>query len=206
MTDAAVKHAGAPVRRRTNYLPYLLSLPALLVCIGIFDSLRHRCLLFPAALPSEPAGDARVHLVPELHQLFHRQRILAHRPGIARIYGADGRGRARVRPGHRNASAEADPDQQHRLDPASSASHDGAGDRRAHVEADDQPELRHPLLFCAASRLQQFQMGVRSKHRFVHRRARRRLGLHAFHHDFASRRPALSADATVRSRRARWRS
>ena len=35
MTDTAVKHAGAPARRRINYLPYLLSLPALLVCIGI---------------------------------------------------------------------------------------------------------------------------------------------------------------------------
>jgi multiple sugar transport system permease protein len=35
VTDTAVKHAGAPARRRINYLPYLLSLPALLVCIGI---------------------------------------------------------------------------------------------------------------------------------------------------------------------------
>ena len=35
MTDTAVKHASAPARRRINYLPYLLSLPALLVCIGI---------------------------------------------------------------------------------------------------------------------------------------------------------------------------
>ena len=35
MTDTAVKHADAPARRRINYLPYLLSLPALLVCIGI---------------------------------------------------------------------------------------------------------------------------------------------------------------------------
>ncbi|HEY1782751.1 MAG TPA: sugar ABC transporter permease, partial [Roseiarcus sp.] len=35
MTDTAIKHAGAPSRRRINYLPYLLSLPALLVCIGI---------------------------------------------------------------------------------------------------------------------------------------------------------------------------
>jgi multiple sugar transport system permease protein len=35
VTDTAIKSAGAPVRRRINYLPYLLSLPALLVCIGI---------------------------------------------------------------------------------------------------------------------------------------------------------------------------
>jgi len=36
VTDTAVKRAEAPLRRRRiNYLPYLLSLPALLVCIGI---------------------------------------------------------------------------------------------------------------------------------------------------------------------------
>ncbi len=36
LTETAVKRADAPLRRRRiNYLPYLLSLPALLVCIGI---------------------------------------------------------------------------------------------------------------------------------------------------------------------------
>src|SRR6185437_6139847 len=43
-------------------------------------------------------------------------------------------------------------------------------------------------------------MGVRPKHRFVHRGARRRLGLHALHNDFASRWLALLADTAVRSR------
>ena len=46
--------------------------------------------------------------------------------------------------GHRAAAAEADPLQQYRLDPAAAAADDGAGPRRADVEADDQSEFRHP--------------------------------------------------------------
>ena len=48
-------------------LPYLLSLPALLVCVGILDAVRERRLLFAAALQSRLPDDAEVHLVRQLH-------------------------------------------------------------------------------------------------------------------------------------------
>ena len=47
------------------------------------------------------------------------------------------------------------------LDPAAAAADDRAGDRRADVEADDQPQLRHPLLFRPAAGRAGFQVGVR---------------------------------------------
>ena len=46
----------------------------------------------------------------------------------------------------RAAAAATDAAQQLRVDPAAAAADDGAGARRADVEADDQPELRHPEL------------------------------------------------------------
>ena len=94
----------------SNYLPYLLSLPALLVCIGILIPFVTAVYYSLLRLPPEPAGDEGLHLVRATTSTFLTDRgILEHGPGVARIYGADGRRRARVRPRHRDASAEADP-------------------------------------------------------------------------------------------------
>ena len=55
MTDTTVKRVEARPRRRINYLPYLLSLPALLVCIGIlipfFTAVYYSTLRFRLNLP-----------------------------------------------------------------------------------------------------------------------------------------------------------
>ena len=153
MTETAVKRADAPApRRRINCLPYLLSLPALLVCIGILipfvTAVYYSLLRYRLNLPMMRGFIWFQNYIDFLTD----QRILEHRAGVARIHRADGRDRARVRPRHRAAAAEADPHQQHRLDPSSSAADDRAGDRGADVEADDQSELRRPLLFRPASR------------------------------------------------------
>lgn len=55
MAAAATKSA-VPIRRRTNWLPYLLSLPALIVCIGIlvpfFTAVYYSMLRFRLNLPA----------------------------------------------------------------------------------------------------------------------------------------------------------
>ena len=76
-----------------------------------------------------------------------RPRVLEHVSGFAALYRADGRPRAAARSRHRPAAAAADPFPQRRLDRAAAAADDGAGDRGPDVEADDQPEFRHPVSY-----------------------------------------------------------
>ena len=153
MTETAVKRADAPApRRRINYLPYLLSLPALLVCVGILipfvTAVYYSLQRYRLNLPT-----MRGFIWFQNYIDFLNDREFWHTVQVSLEYTVLTVGdRARVRPRHRHASAEADPDQQHRLHPSSSAADDGAGDRGAHVEIDDQPELRRPLLFRTASR------------------------------------------------------
>ena len=164
MTDTAVKRAGAPARRRINYLPYLLSLPALLVCIGILipfvTAVYYSLLRYRLNLPMMRGFIWFQNYIDFLtdSEFWHTVQVSLEYTvltvGIELVFGL-----AIAMLLHKQTRH-----QQHRLDPSSSAADDGAGDRRAHVEVDDQPELRRPLLFRAASRRQQFQMGVGPQH------------------------------------------
>ena len=71
-TSAAGKMIVRPfVRRRgvrmAGILPYLLSLPALLVCIGILIPFGTAVYYSAAALQSRRPGHAEVHLVRQLY-------------------------------------------------------------------------------------------------------------------------------------------
>ena len=123
-------------------LPYLLSLPALLVCIGIlipfvtavYYSLQRYRLNLPYL--------RGFIWCRQLYRLPHRPRVLEHGPGLARSIPALtvvlelllGLGIALLlqRPTRFNNVD---------LDRAAAAADDGAGDRRADVEADDQSRI-----------------------------------------------------------------
>ncbi len=76
--------AGSGCRKRA--LPYLLSLPALLVCIGILIPFFTAVYYSLHALPAEPAADEGLHLVRQLHQLPHRSRRSGTRSTISLLY------------------------------------------------------------------------------------------------------------------------
>ena len=197
---------AAPIRRRkSNLLPYLLSLPALLVCIGILvpfgTAVYYSLLRFRLNLPAMKGfiwfGNYQAFLTD--YAFWNTVRVsleyTALTVGVELVFGLV-IALLLQKPTRFNNLA---------LHPASSAADDGAGAGRADVEADDEPKLRHPLLFCSALGRTGFQMGVEPIDGAVHRRAGRRLGLYAVHHDPAARRAALAAQAAVRGGGARRR-
>jgi multiple sugar transport system permease protein len=73
------------------------------------------------------------------------------------------------------------------------------------VEADDQPRLRHLQLLRAAAGLREHELGSSPDTALFTGRPGRTLGLHALHHDPAARGPALAAPAALRGGGARRR-
>ena len=127
------------------------------------DPVRDGGLLFAAALPARLPGDAGLHLVRQLLSFPHRLRVLEHGAGLAELHRADGRASSFCSASSSRCFCRSGRGSTTSLRPAAAAADDGAGDRGADVEADDEPELRHPVLFRAAAGRARFQMGVRRR-------------------------------------------
>ena len=196
--DPSASSIAAPV----EWLPYLLSLPALLVCVGILipfvTALYYSTLRFRLNLP---ALKGFIWFGNYTNLLYDAEfwntvsvslRYTAITVGVELVLGSI------IALLLQRQTAY----QQHDLGPAAAAADDRAGDRVADVEADDQSEFRHPVLSRQPRRHLRLQVGVEPVHGAVHGRSGRCLGLHAVHHGAAAGRAALAAAAAVRGGRA----
>src|SRR5580698_8181281 len=139
MTAVAV--SPPRLRRKTKLLPYLLSLPALLVCVGI--------------------------LIPFVTAVYYSMlRFRLNLPAMKGFIWFDN---------YINFLSD----------------------------AEFWNTVRVSLLYTGLTVGVELVFGLGAGLGSVHCRARRRLGLYAVHYDPAARRPALAAEATLRSRRAR---
>ena len=201
---APVGHAGVR-KSQPHALPYLLSLPALLVCIGIlvpfgtavWYSLQRYNLNLPAlrsfiwfdqySSSSRAGAFWNTVKVSLLYAFFTVGVELLLGLGIALLL----RRSTRI--------------QQRAIDSTDAAANGRSRHRVLDVAADDPSRLRHLQLLPRGDRDHDFRLGVRTLLGPVHRRPGRRLGLHALHHDPAARGSALAAAPAVRGGRARRR-
>ena len=198
------RRGSSPAFRRA--LPYLLSLPALLVCVAVLVPFVTAVYYSTAALSAEPAGDEGLHLAPAIISIFLSDSEFWNTVYVSLAYTVLtvvvelllGLGIAmllRKQTRINNVVSIA----------AAAAADDRARHRGPDVEADDQPEFRRAVLHDQPRRHPRFPLGVEPRVGAVHRRAGRHLGLHALHHDPAAGRLALAAPAALRGGRARRR-
>ena len=203
-SGVASMNARPVIRRRsarmTSVLPYLLSMPALLTCIGIlvpfgtaiYYSLQRYNLAFPS--------DARLHLVRQLHFVVPRRLVLANRRRFHELHRAHRRTGAAARARHRAAAVAALAGDQPAQRGFDAAVDGGARDRRHDVEADDQCRFRHSQLLRFGARFSQLQVGHLPAERPVHRRTGGHVGVHAVHDHPAAGRPARPPTPALRGR------
>ena len=189
------------------------ALPYLLIAAGAAGlhrhpgAVRHRRLVFAAALQPEPADAARLHLVRALYRSCSRARAFWNTVWVSLLYavltvGVElllGLGIAlllRRSTWLNNTLSIA------LLLPLMVAPAIAVPD----VEADDASRISaSSAISLVAARHHRFPLGLGPVERAVHGHPRRCLGLHALHHDPAARRPALAAAPAVRGGRARRR-
>ena len=205
---AVTAGTGAPRRRVAARRPrrpaLLLSLPALLVCIGILVPFITAVWLFAPALQSRDA----------VHRAFiWFENYIDFFTDPAFWNTIRSRSSTRSSPSAWSwcwGSASpccwcGAPREQRHERAAHAAADDRSGHRGADVEADDQPELRDPELSHRQAGLHRFPVGVGPIQGSVHRRPCRCLGLHALHDRSAAGRPARAAAPALRGGRARRR-
>ena len=199
-SGVASMNARPVIRRRSAHmaivLPYLLSMPALLTCIGIlvpfgtaiYYSLQRYNLAFPStrgfiwfanyiSLFRDASFWQTVAVSMELHRAHRRTGAAArarHRAAAVAALAGD-------QPAQRSVDAAVD---------------GGARDRRHDVEADDQCRFRHSQLLRFGARFSQLQVGDLAAERPVHRRTGGHVGVHAVHDHPAAGRPARPAHAS----------
>ena len=206
MSKTAIAPLPAPRRAfMPRALPYLLSLPALLACVGILVpfvtavvySMERYNLSMPylrgfvwfknyVGLFTDPDfwNTIEVSLIYTVSTVVFE---LLLGLGIALLL------RERTR------------SQQRHLHRSPHASDDGTRHRCPHVEADDEPRLRCVELVDLACGIDRFQVGVEPAFGDVHCRSGGYLGLHALHDDPASCGATLASAAAVRSGATGWR-
>jgi hypothetical protein len=158
MTEATV--SSRPQAKQSRFmrkaLPYFLSMPALLMCIGILipflTAVYYSMLRFRLNLPQMKGFIWFQNYVGFFTDVKFWNTVY-----ISLTYA------------FLTVAAEANQIQQHGFDPALASFDDGTRSGVSHVEADDQSKFRNPELSRWPSRLYRFQMGVGSVIGIIHR-------------------------------------